>query len=127
MFCATRYGANQSTVLVILTCLLIGLSYPASTSIPATVTTGAFGGREYAKICSYLMAALYFGKAIVSPVLSGIKAASGGLMGGFIALFAIAIAVLGLVELGLMCAPMHKLTHAQRLELERLEREVSPD
>ena len=88
MFCATRYGANQSTVLVILTCLLIGLSYPASTSIPATVTTGAFGGREYAKICSYLMAALYFGKAIVSPVLSGIKAASGGLMGGFIALFA---------------------------------------
>ena len=42
-------------------------------------------------------------------------------------LFAIAIAVLGLVELGLMCAPMHKLTHAQRLELERLEREVSPD
>lgn len=109
LFCATRYATNQSVILVLLTCILVAISYPASTSIPATVTTGAFGNKDYAKIVAYLMAALYLGKCLVSPVMSAIAAKTGGLMGGFIALIIFGIITWVLCMLGLITAPVNKM------------------
>lgn len=92
--------------------LIVGISYPLSGSVPATLTTQAFGGKDYAKICALLMAGYYGGVALVPPLMGMTFGATGSYVPAFMVLIAFAAVSLVLILLGLKLSPLNKTVPA---------------
>ena len=98
---------KSSMILLIIAITLIGTSFPLSNSVPATITTNAFGTHDYSKVCAWFMAALYFGKMIGSPLMGAIMDVTGNIKNSFAVLIVLAATALLLLIVGLITAPLN--------------------
>ncbi|MDR1481127.1 MAG: MFS transporter [Synergistaceae bacterium] len=102
---------NVSTAMSVGTILICGLSFPLSSSVPATVTTDSFGRAFYTQIMSSFTAMLYLGKC-VGPATMGYFRRSFGFAGAYWVLIAAAAVSLVILIIAVNIAPMRKLRAA---------------
>lgn len=88
------FGMSGAVVIALLTCVAGALAYPVQTNIPAMVTQGIFGMKDFAKISASLMTAIYIGQMLPPIIIAVFLNGSSGLRGGWI--FACCAAVLGM-------------------------------
>jgi MFS family permease len=100
---------NVSTMISIGTIIICALSFPLSSSVPATVTTDAFGRAHYTKIMSSFTAMLYLGKCLSSPVMGYIQKVTGSYQGSYAVLLGSAAVSLVILIIAVNIAPMKKL------------------
>lgn len=103
------FGVKGALFIAVLTCVAGALAYPMQTNIPAMVTQGVFGMKDFSKISASLMTAVYIGQMLPGILVALFLNSSAGLRGAWI--FSCITGVIGmvlcLVSIGL--SPMKKL------------------
>ena len=102
------WPGSMSNTFVLLGIICMGIAQPSSTSLPATVTTESFGSREYAKIVSYILGGIYFGKAAIPIVMGLMLKSTGSYVSGWIMVGIFGAVGLLLTLIAMAIAPMKK-------------------
>lgn len=102
------WSTSHVTWMILLSIILMGLAYPAQTSVAATVATESFGSKAYAQVVSWLSAGLYLGKASVTYIMGALLDKSGSMTSSFIVLAVFTALALIFILAGMISSPWNK-------------------
>ncbi|MDR1486556.1 MAG: MFS transporter [Deltaproteobacteria bacterium] len=101
-----------SIAVLILALILLAWGNPSQSAMPPTVTTQAFGNKEYGKIMVYLLSAVYIGQAILPILVKIILARGYSLHDTFYFFLGAGLIGLVLMILGMQASPLRNVKTA---------------
>ena len=99
----------SSSVMIVISIVGAAIGFACYTTMLPTITTEVFGSRDFEKITGYFMAANYIGLCLVSPIVGGIRDASGSFIDAFWLLVVMAVLSMLAIVIGIRKAPMKAL------------------